>query len=198
MFNEDDVLNANGIFIFERGGVCELVMVSEDPLSNVINLGMGTSILGKNTKDMNVDKTKIFESSYGHIGLMEMMIYISQNQDKFKDTRIQQVRVINPRDTKEITALNSQLVRNYNQLKLKNPDVNLSDLDSGVFVEDVQALIDGAKSRMMSVDPDLLNNIKLNDTIPIEDYVDMCIEKLRSEYSLYRTNRDDIDMGDPK
>jgi hypothetical protein len=198
MFNEDDVLNANGIFIFERGGVCELVMVSEDPLSNVINLGMGTSILGKNTKDMNVDKTKIFESSYGHIGLMEMMIYISQNQDKFKETRIQQVRVINPRDTKEITALNSQLVRNYNQLKLKNPDVSLSDLDSGVFVDDVQALIDGAKSRMTSVDPDLLNNIKLNDTMPIEDYIDMCIERLRSEYSLYRTNRDDIDMGDPK
>ena len=198
MFNEDNVLNANGIFIFERGGICELVMVSEDPLSNVINLGMGTSILGKNTKDMNVDKTKIFESSYGHIGLMEMMIYISQNQDKFKETRIQQVRVINPRDTKEITALNSQLVRNFNQLKLKNPDVNLSDLDSGVFVDDVQALIDGAKSRMTSVDPDLLNNIKLNETMPIEDYIDMCIEKLRSEYSLYRTNRDDIDMGDAK
>ena len=198
MFNEDDILNANGIFIFERGGICELVMLSDNPLTNVINLGMGTSILGKNTKDMNIDKTKVFEASYGHIGLMEMMVYISQNQDKFKEVKIQQVRVVNPSDTKEITALNSQLIRNYNQLKLKNPDVSLSELDTGIFVDDVKALIDGAKSRMMSIDPDLLNNIKLDETTPIEDYLDMCIETMRSTYSLYKTNRDDIDMSNEK
>jgi hypothetical protein len=199
MFNEDDVLNANGIFIFERGGICELVMLSNNPLTNVINLGLGTSILGKNTKDMNVDKTKIFESSYGHVGLMEMMVYISQNQDKFKDIKIQQVRVINPDTTQEITALNSQLIRNYNQLKLKNPDVELNDLDSRIFIEDAKALVDGAKSRMMSVDPDILNNVKLNDTDPIEDYIDRCIEAMRSEYgNLYRLGRNDIDMSDPK
>jgi hypothetical protein len=134
-------------------------MVSNNPLTNVINLGLGTSILGKNTKDMNVDKTKIFESSYGHIGLMEMMVFVSQNQDKFKDVKIQQIRVINPDQTQEITALNSQLIRNYNQLKLKNSDVSLSDIDTSIFVDDVKALLDGAKSRMMSVDPDVLNNV---------------------------------------
>ena len=199
MFNEDDVLNANGIFIFEKGGVCELTMLSNNPLTNVINLGLGTSILGKNTKDMNVDKTKIFESSYGHIGLMEMLVYISQNQDKFKDIKIQQVRVINPDTTQEITALNSQLIRNYNQLKIKNPDVDLNDLNSNIFVEDVTALVEGAKSRMMSIDPDILNNVKLNDTDPIEKYIDNCIEAMRSEYgNLYRLGRNDIDMSDPK
>ena len=198
-FNEDDVLNANGIFIFEKGGVCELVMLSNNPLTNVINLGLGTSILGKNTKDMNVDKTKIFESSYGHIGLMEVMIYISQNQDKFKDTKIQQIRVVNPDATQEITAINSQLIRNYNQLKLKNPDVQLNDLDTGIFVDDVQALIDGAKSRMMSVDPDLLNRINLNETESVEKYINLCLEIMRTEYGLYKLNqRNDVDMSDPK
>ena len=196
-FKQDDILNANGIFIFEKGGVCEIVMVSNDPLTNVINLGMGTTILGKNTKDMNVDKTKVFESSYGHIRLMELMVYIYQNQDKFKDRRIQQVRVINPNRTspQEVTALNSQLIENYIELKKKNKDVPLDDLDPNLFVSDVKALVDGAKSRMMSVDPDILNKIDLSKVESIEDYIDGSITLLQKKYGLYKWNEDHIDMS---
>ena len=135
------------MFIFEKGGVCEIVMISNDPLANVINLGMGTSILGSNTKDMYVNKT-------------ECMVYISQNQSRFENKRIQQLRVINPTSGQEVTALNSKLIDNYNQLKLKNPRIALSDLDAGIFVEDVRALIDGAKSRLYAVNPDILNGKK--------------------------------------
>lgn len=196
MFNEDDILNANGIFIFEKGGVCEIVMMSENPLPNIINLGLGTTILGKNTKDMHVDKTKVFEASYGHIGLMEVMIYVSQNQDKFESKRIQQIRVINPSSAQETMALNSQIVQNYNQLKLKNPDVILDDLDSGIFVDDVQALIDGARSRLMCVDPNLLNELSVESAKSVEDYIDACMSMMRRKYSnLYKWSSDDIDMG---
>lgn len=196
-FNQDDILNANGIFVFEKGGVCEIVMISNDPLTNVINLGMGTTILGKNTKDMHADKTKVFESSYGHIGLMEIMIYISQNQDKFKDRKIQQIRVINPNrsNPQEITALNSQLIRNYTELKIKNPNVNLNDLDSSIFVSDVKALIEGAKSRMMSIDPDVLNRIDLEKTKSIEDYIDGSIALLQKKYGLYKWNEENVNMS---
>lgn len=199
IFNEDDVLNSNGIFIFEKGGVCEIVMISNDPLNNVINLGVGTSILGRNTKDMHVDKTKVFESSYGHLGLMEVLVYVSQNQDKFKDRKIQQIRVVNPNASKEITALNSRLIYNFNQLKIKNPDITLYDLDSGIFVDDTIALLEGAKSRMSSVDPDILGKLKYDKTKPIEDFIDVCIAEMQSKYgNLYRWDRSDIDMSDPK
>lgn len=199
MFNEDDVLNSNGIFIFEKGGVCEIMMISDNPLTNVLNLGVGTSILGRNTKDMYIDKTKVFEASYGHIGLMETMIYVSQNQDKFKDRKIQQIRVVNPNQTQEITALNSQLIRNFNQLKLKNPDIELNDLDSGIFVGDVDALLAGAKSRMNSIAPDILNRIDLNETKSIEDYIDVNIQLLLNKYgNLYSWDKNNIDMSDPK
>lgn len=198
-FNEDDVLNANGIFIFEKGNTSEIVMLSEDPLSNVINLGVGTTILGRNTKDTFVNKSDIFESSYGHIRLMEVMIYISQNQDKFQDKKIQQVRVINPNYAQETSALNSQLVKNYNQLKLKNPDVDLNDLDSGIFVNDVDALIEGAKSRLMALDPNILDLFDVSSCDAIEDFIDTAIARLENKYgNLYRWDRDDIDMSDPK
>ena len=176
------------MFIFEKGGVCEIVMISNDPLANVINLGMGTSILGSNTKDMYVNKTKIFEASYGHIRLMECMVYISQNQSRFENKRIQQLRVINPTSGQEVTALNSKLIDNYNQLKLKNPRVALADLDAGIFVEDVRALIDGAKSRLYAVNPDILNRLKVEDVEQVvEDYLTPCIELMQSEYSKLRT-----------
>ena len=197
-FNEDDVLNANGMFIFEKGGVCEIVMISNDPLANVINLGMGTSILGSNTKDMYVNKTKTFEASYGHIRLMECMVYISQNQSRFENKRIQQLRVINPTSGQEVTALNSKLIDNYNQLKLKNPKISLNDLDAGIFVEDVQALIDGAKSRLYAVNPDILDRLKVEDVEQTIDYLNTCIDLMQSEYSKLRTWTDDhIDMSDP-
>ena len=199
VFNEDDVLNANGVFIFERGDVSEIVMLSEDPLSNVINLGVGTSILGKNTKDTFVNKSDVFEASYGHIRLMETMIYVSQNQEKFQDKKIQQIRVINPKYSKETSALNSQLIKNYNQLKLKNPDVQLNDLDSGIFVNDVDALIDGAKSRLMALDPDILDLFDITACKDTENFIDIAIARLENKYgNLYRWDRDDIDMSDPK
>lgn len=197
-FNEDDILNSNGIFIFEKGGVCEIVMIANDPLSNVINLGMGTSILGSNTKDMYVNKTKIFESSYGHIRLMECMIYISQNQDRFKDRQIQQLRVINPTSGEEVSALNSKLIDNYNQLKMHNSKVFLNDLDSGIFVEDVKALIEGAKSRLYAINPDILNRLKVEDVEQTIDYLNACIDLMKSEYSKLKTwSSNNIDMSDP-
>lgn len=199
IFNEDDVLNANGIFIFEKGNVSEIVMLSEDPLSNVINLGVGTTILGKNTKDTFVNKSDIFESSYGHIRLMEIMVYVSQNQDKFQDKKIQQIRVINPTYAKETSALNSQLIKNYNQLKLKNPDVDLNDLDSGIFIDDVTALIEGAKSRLMALDPNILDLFDVSDCKTIEDFIDIAIARLENKYgNLYKWDENDIDMSDPK
>lgn len=175
------------MFIFEKGGICEIVMISTDPLANVINLGMGTSILGSNTKDMYVNKTKTFEASYGHIRLMECMVYISQNQGKFENKHIQQVRVINPNSGQETTAINSKLIDNYNQLKLHNPRIPLADMDGGIFVEDVQALIDGAKSRLYAVNPDILNRLKVEDVEQTVDYLNTCIDLMQSEYSKLRT-----------
>lgn len=198
-FNEDETLNANGIFIFEKGGVCEIVSISENPLFNVINLGMGTSILGATTRDMNVNKVKTFEASYGNIGLMEVMLYVAQNQDKFRTRKIQQVRVINPSQNQEVSALNSELLDNYAQLKQKNPTVGLIDIDSNVFVEDVKALIEGAKSRMMSIDPDVLGQIKISDSEEISDYLNNCMSALKRAYSNLNNWADDskISMGNP-
>ena len=198
-FNEDQTLNANGIFIFEKGGVCEIVCISENPLNNVINLGMGTSILGANTKDIKIDKTKTFESSYGHIGLMEVMLYVSQNQDKFSSKKIQQIRVINPTQSQEVTALNSELIDNYNQLKRRNMSSGMADLDVNIFVEDVQALIDGAKSRMMSVNPDILGMISAEEGEDISEYLQRCISSLKNKYSNLSHWSDDnvVAMNDP-
>ena len=74
-----------------------------------------------------------------------------------------------------------------NRLKLKNPDVDLNDLDSGIFVNDVDALIDGAKSRLMALDPNILDLFDISDCKTIEDFIDIAIARLENKYgNLYK------------
>lgn len=185
--NED--LLINGIFIFTLGNRSEVVIIERNDLNTVLDLGLGKTLLGKNTKDKYIDRTKILESSNGNLGLMLAMIYIANNQEAFKDKRVTEVSVINPEMGKEKTQLNSRLIYNYNQLCDKNPSVETPKIVADCFFNDADALIQNADSRLRAENEDLTGLVNPDENQSQLDYLNMLISALQHKYpELYKAN----------
>ena len=189
--NEDLILN--GIFIFSLGNRSEVVIIEQNDLNTILDLGMGKTLLGKNTKDKYIDKTKILDSSNANLGLMQAMIYIANNQDAFKDKRITEVSVINPNLGQEKTQLNSRLIYNYNQLCDKNPEVDTPKILADCFFEDADALIQNAESRLQGEGETIIGLVEANSDQQQVDYLEMLIAALKNKhkelYNEYDVNK---------
>ena len=57
---------------------------------------MGTSLLGKTTENAYINSKEILDANYGNIEIMKAMLYVSQNQDLFKNFKIAEIRAVNP------------------------------------------------------------------------------------------------------
>lgn len=143
-FEKNENLNSAGIFIFKKAGRTEFVLLSNKPLLQKLNLGLGHSLLGKTLSDANVSRKEILDATYGHLELMKAMIYISQNQDLFVDDKISEIRCINPwsAENRMVCQLSSVLYNNYNLIYLQNRDSGkLKEIRSDIFWDDVTSLI---------------------------------------------------------
>ena len=178
----NDELLAGGIFIFSFGDRSEVVIVEQNHLNTLIDLGMGKTLLGKNTKDKYIDSTKIRPSNNGNLALMQAIIYIANHQDAFKTKRITEVSVISPTLSEEMTMLNSQLIYNYNQLCDKNPEVNTPKVLSDCFFEDIDALLYNAESRVKSIGEDLFGLIDPNKAETQVQYLQMLQKELAKKH----------------
>lgn len=187
--SSEDLL-INGIFIFTLGNRAEVVVIEENDLNTVLDLGMGKTLLGKNTSDKYIDRLKILESSNGFLGLMKGMIYIANNQEAFKNKRVTEVSVINPNMGQEKTQLNSRLIYNYNQLCDKNPDIDTPKIVSDCFFEDVEALMQNAESRMQGEGETILGLVKANNAEQQADYLQTVIAALKNKHKELYTGRD--------
>ena len=158
-FVQDDNLNSLGFFIFRRNGVSEIVMLTNKHLLQTINLGMGTSLLGKTVANANVNSKEILDANYGNIELMKAMYYISEHPEMFKNYRIAEIRAINPwTDTnREAATINSNLIFNWNMLVSQNQDLNLKQIDENCFWDNVTGLLSIAYSKMENIDSEFLD-----------------------------------------
>jgi hypothetical protein len=95
-FEKNENLNSAGIFIFKKSGRTEIVVISNKPLAQTLNLGMGTSLLGKTLSNENVSRKEILDASYGNLEMLKALIYVSQNQELFLEDKISEIRTINP------------------------------------------------------------------------------------------------------
>lgn len=154
-FNNDPTQNAMGVFMFIKNGIAELISIEDGALDTLIGLGKGTTILGKTKRDKFVDKKRILASTNGNLALMKLMTYVANNQDKFDGYRISEVRAINFGTEQEMTALNSKLIDNYNELCRANPDSGSEQIKSKLFTGDVQGLVESANSRLRTINFDL-------------------------------------------
>lgn len=157
-FESDDMLASAGIFIFTRGAETEIITVTNELLFNIgVDLPFGSTILGKTTRDKDVKLKSIMEASHGKLEIIKTLIYISENQEWFKNKKITNIRVINPwHGQVEDTVLNEQALENYEQLSIHNPGV-LKKLDHNLFSNDFQSLYKLAKSTMENIDSAIID-----------------------------------------
>lgn len=187
--NEDCI--ADGFLVFSLGNKSEIVILERNPLHTVISLGLGKSLLGKNTDDKYVDKLKTLPSTNGNLALMKAMIYVSQHPNYFQGKRISEISAVNLEKGEEVTALPSMLISNYNTLCDKNRSVGAAKVNSTLFFTDLEACVQNAESRLLALNEDLFGHINPDDAKSRIDYLDNLIYALRNKYkTLYRT-RDD-------
>lgn len=200
-FERNDSLNSLGIFIFSKGNKVEIVSITDQSLKNRINLGTKKdpryTILGKTKKDSKVNNKEILSSTGGHMELMKAMTYIAMNQDKFVNKQIVEVRVVNAIDGEEDTVANSKLINNYNALVQENLDSGAVSLKEDLFMQDVEAYIEGAKDRMFATGRDFDGFFDANETAYTSEWIRSAIEKMRTDNefgdTLYSDSRYDSD-----
>lgn len=184
----EQLLN-NGIFVFTSGTTSEIIVLENQDLAPIQNLGMGTSLLGKNTQDKYVNRSRTLDASNGNLALMKAMIFIANNQDLFKNKRISEISVMNPDAGKEISHLPSRLIDNYNDLCRKNPNVDTPLLMRDIFFSDVESCIRGASSRLKTIETSVTGITKLDTEAKSLEDIENMIAELKLKYPQLRTNR---------
>ena len=110
---ENETLYENGILLFEKNGRVEIVMTDILDLNTQIPLKNGKSILGTVRGDTDItDNRRILDSRRGHMLLMKAMAFVAENQDVFKNKKIQNIKAVNLHEVETITASNSTLTIN--------------------------------------------------------------------------------------
>lgn len=138
--------------MFTKNGKAEIISIDNTTSLDVkYNLGKGDTLLGKTKRNKFVDNSKILSATNGNLNLMKIMIYVANNKEKFDGLTITEVRALNLALEQESNVLNSKLLYNYDALCRANPDAKSSEITSKLFADDIKALVEGANSRLRTV-----------------------------------------------
>lgn len=197
MFKYDPELNSLGIFVFEKGGVIEIVSTTTTQLRSTINLGMGTTLLGKTTKNKHADTATILTATGGHMELMRVMSYIALTPENFEDKHISNVRVVNLQDGMEDVIENSRLIENYNELRKHNPEAKAPAIKTSIFLSDVESCLFDVRERLNSIEPDILNEFDINQMDLNAKAIRNMISTLENKYKDKLSDERDYNKYDP-
>lgn len=149
-FHQDETANAAGIFVFSKNGRSEIVMMTEKPLLDIIEMRKGRSILGDYYEDFKWDRTRWLAANNGNLKMMQALCYVSENQEYFLANKIGEIRCINPWHTNEVSALNSLLIDNFRRLNAESKAG--IELNGNCFLDDITALVQSADDRFKMLD----------------------------------------------
>ena len=144
-FHQDETANAAGIFVFSKNGRSEIVMMTEKPLLDIIEMRKGRSILGDYYEDFEWDRTRWLAANNGNLKMMQALCYVSENQEYFLANKIGEIRCVNPWHTNEVSALNSLLIDNFRRLNTESKAG--IELNGNCFLDDITALVQSADDR---------------------------------------------------
>lgn len=185
-FNDDITLTSAGIFKFTRGDEVEIVVLTNEGLFDTLNLGIGKTLLGKNTKDKHVGLRNILPASNANLSMMKAMIYIAENQEQFKGKKIVQIRAFNPwRGQYSDTVTTTTLLQNYEQLRLKNPNAGAKQIDSSIFMSDIESTIRLIQSKWEMLDVKMIDFSEKYDASQVESvlkWTNTSIAELKKNY----------------
>lgn len=179
-------LISSGIFIFERGGLIEIISLTNTSLHNQYNLDFGNTILGKNVRNKAVGSKNILEATAANIEIIKALIYVGENQHKFSGKKIVQIKALNPwYGQVDDTVLNSTLVENYQKLRMHNPDVHAKSIGTSLFLSDGKSLQELLKSKMESLDPEVIDFSESYDLMEVHErrkWVSKAMSSMESKY----------------
>lgn len=82
---------AAGLFIFERNGLIEIVTLTQNNPHAVINLGLGTTILGATHRNHEVDENQYIRATNGNIDLIKVMNFLNNNPELLQNYMINSI-----------------------------------------------------------------------------------------------------------
>lgn len=169
---ENDVLFENGILLFERNGRVEIVMTDILDLNTLVPLKNGNSILGtvRGATDVT-DNRRILDSRRGHMLLMKAMAFIAENQDVFKNKKIQNIKSINLHSVETLTASNSILQENWKLLAASFPKLKLPVFGNKTFMKDENSFLHQANDYILSFEYTGLSQAALGLKFRESDYL---------------------------
>lgn len=186
-------LNNNGIFIFKKHDVIEIVALSEKDLHYIYNLGGNVNIAGtyKSDKSQGSDLVNMLNSQYGNMILMKVAAILATNSDIAKDAKISNIKVINPWHCSIAEAhSNKMFVHNWNVLAT-HYGKDLPLLRQDMFMSDVDSCMLEATEIIMSQDPDLYGSfvgVNPNQYRSDEQRIKHLMDKVKQAYPLTYNN----------
>lgn len=184
----NEELNNNGIFIFKKHDVIEIVALSEKDLHYIYNLGGNVNIAGtyKSDKAQGSDLVNMLNSQYGNMVLMKVAAILATN-DIVKDAKISNVKVINPWHCSISEAhSNKMFVHNWNVLAT-HYGKGLSLLKQDLFMDDIDACMLEAGEIIMAQNPELygfLVGASSKQYYSDEQRIDGLMKRIKKEYPI--------------
>ena len=161
----DETLAANGFYIFEKNGVFEFVMISDEDLNkkydfshSKLSLHVGqnaTTVAGNFFKDEDVHNRNVLNATAGHFLLMKAALYISEHYSDFKDYKINTIRAINIERGQHQMVSNTEIIDSWTEIAYGalQQGIRINNLPN-VFAKDWEAfynLADDLAAIMMNV-----------------------------------------------
>ena len=113
-FEENERLNANGIFLFTKDDKLEIVIIDEGhQINKDVKLPLGTSILGTFIKDGTLTDTRtIMKATYGNLMLMKALALVALDPKLTENRKIASIRALNLHQSHVYDENNSRLIEN--------------------------------------------------------------------------------------
>ena len=193
-FQENEKLNANGIYLFVKGDKLEIVVIDEGhQINKEVKLPLGTSILGSFIRDGSLTDTRtIMTATYGNLMLMKALTLVAVDPKLTENRKISSIRALNLHQSHVYDENNSRLIENWNAFAFRYKEATgkrLRFLGYDTFMKDADALVDIADEYIETLS--LMNgknrrNLALTQKDMTEQLIQAKLDMLRAENrSLY-------------
>lgn len=145
-FVQDDLWNANGIFLFRDGTRYEIVMLdtSKNGMFFYPSLRKGDSILGNflSNDAYGVDNRHYMEGNLGNMLLIKGAAFMYAHKDMFKNLPVSRIIALNPANGTGITTVpNGWITSNFRMLLFRSGLYKQIQGVEGLFMNDAEAAI---------------------------------------------------------
>lgn len=148
-FKENTALNANGIYLFEKGDKLEIVVIDEENLINgKVDLLHGNTILGNFVKDSKAtDGRTVMSNDYGNLMLMKACALLALDPELTKNKKVSNIKALNLHNARVYEENPNRLITSWNLLAQQYNESyperkKLRTLGYNTFMNDAKALVD--------------------------------------------------------